>query len=145
MQKKQILGYVLGGLIALALFAPVFTHNVATVHAAPAASGALTADELFGGTDAVAVDFAAEAGLGSAELQTTIARIIRVFLSFLGIVAVAIITLGGFKWMTAGGNEDKVKEAKRLMIQGVIGIVIVVSAFAIAQFVITQIAGVTTA
>lgn len=144
MQKKQILGYVLGGLIALALFVPAFTHNVATVHA-QATTGALTSDELFGGADASGDDFAASAGLGTADFTDTIARIIRVALSFLGIVAVVIILLGGFKWMTAGGNEDKVKEAKRLMIQGIIGLVIVLSAFAIAQFVITQIAGVAAA
>lgn len=141
MQKKQILGYVLGGFIALAIAVPALMHNVSVVSAAPA-TGVLTSDELFGGEKATGAAFAANAGLGTADFTETIARIIRVALSFLGIVAVVIILLGGFKWMTAGGNEDKVKEAKRLMIQGIIGLVIVLSAFAIAQFVITQIAGV---
>ena len=43
--------------------------------------------------------------------------------------------------MTSGGNEDKVKDAKKLMISGLIGLIIVLSAFAIAQFVVTEIAG----
>ena len=65
--------------------------------------------------------------------------IIRVALGFLGIIAVCIILIGGFKWMTAQGNEDKVKTAKKVLISGIIGLVIVLSAFAIAQFVISSI------
>jgi uncharacterized membrane protein len=53
-----------------------------------------------------------------------------------GIIAVVIILAGGFKWMTAGGNEDKVGEARKMIISGVIGLAIIMSAFAIAQFVI---------
>ena len=104
---------------------------------------ALGEDELFGGIGSE--EFAGEAGLGTADLPSTIASIIRTMLGFLGIIAVVIILFGGFKWMTSGGNEDKVQEAKKLIISGIIGLVIVISAFAIASFVITQIAGVAAA
>lgn len=102
---------------------------------------ALGQEELFGGV--APEEFASQAGLGSADLPTTIASIIRTIMGFLGIIAVVIILFGGFKWMTAGGSEDKVKEAKKLIIQGVIGLVIVISAFAIASFVITRLTGLT--
>jgi uncharacterized membrane protein YidH (DUF202 family) len=102
--------------------------------------GTVGQEDLFGGIGSE--EFANQAGLGTADLPSTIASIIRTILGFLGIVAVVIILFGGFKWMTSGGNEDKVAEAKKLMISGVIGLVIVLSAFAIASFVITQIAGV---
>jgi hypothetical protein len=59
-------------------------------------------------------------------------------LGFLGIVAVVIILIGGFKWMTAGGNEDKTAEARKLITAGIIGLVIILSAFAIAKFVLDQ-------
>ncbi len=75
-------------------------------------------------------------GLGTQSLQATITSIIRVALSLLGVVALVIVLMGGFKWMTAGGNEDKVKEAKRLIFQGIIGMAIVLSAFAITTFVV---------
>ena len=75
-------------------------------------------------------------GLGTQSLQATITSIIRVALSLLGIVALVIVLMGGFKWMTAGGSEDKVKEAKRLIFQGIIGMAIVLSAFAITTFVV---------
>jgi hypothetical protein len=56
-------------------------------------------------------------------------------------VAVVIILLGGFKWMTAGGNEDKVGEAKKLITAGIIGLVIIVASFAIASFVLNSLMG----
>ena len=126
---KKYLGYVLGGFMALALAAPALMVS-APVHA--------QLDEgYFGGSDAT--DFAGTAGLGTGDLPATIASIIRVAMGFLGIVAVVIILYGGFMWMTAAGNDDKVKKAKSIMIAGVIGLVIIVSAFAIANFVLTQI------
>ncbi|MFH0956142.1 MAG: hypothetical protein V1801_02950, partial [Candidatus Falkowbacteria bacterium] len=53
-------------------------------------------------------------GLGVKDPRAIAAQVINIILGFLGIVAVIIILLGGFKWMTAGGNEDKVGEAKKL-------------------------------
>jgi len=62
-------------------------------------------------------------------------NIVKYLMTFLGIIAVVIILLGGFKWMTAAGNEDKVDEAKKLIIAGCIGLVIILAAFMIVQFV----------
>lgn len=74
------------------------------------------------------------------NLPAVIADIIDVALGLLGIVAVVIILAGGFKWMTAGGNEDKVMEARKLIFAGVIGLAIILSAFAIARFVLGSLA-----
>lgn len=82
------------------------------------------------------LNYATEIGLATTDVRTTVSRIIRAFMGLLGIVAVIIILLGGFKWMTAGGNEEKVAEAKKLIISGIIGLVIIMSAYAIAQFVV---------
>jgi len=78
--------------------------------------------------------------LGNKGLIETITGIIKIGLSLLGIIAVVIILAGGFKWMTAGGNEEKVGEARKMIISGVIGLAIIMSAFAIAQFVIGSLA-----
>ncbi|TAK04143.1 hypothetical protein EPO34_03285 [Patescibacteria group bacterium] len=106
---------------------------------------ALTGEELFGGAGSTTggTDFAAAAGLGSGDLTDTIASIIRTALGFLGVVAVVITLYGGFLWMTSAGNDDKVKSAKKVMISGIIGLVIILSAFALANFVITQLSGAT--
>lgn len=76
--------------------------------------------------------------LGSRDLRTTVAAIINVALSLLGIVAVVIILIGGFKWMTAGGSQDKVDEARKLIFSGIIGLAIIFASWAIARFVITS-------
>jgi type IV secretory pathway VirB2 component (pilin) len=79
-----------------------------------------------------------QSGLPQTDLKVTIMRIINVILGFLGIIAIIIIVLGGFKWMTCGGSEDKTKEARELIIAGIIGLVIVLAAYAIVNFVIDQ-------
>jgi hypothetical protein len=97
----------------------------------------LTAPDLFGGQTAQ-TNFQGTTGLGSKDLRQTIAGIINVVMGFLGIVAVVIILIGGFIWMTAGGNEEKVKKAKALIFQGIIGLVIILASYAIATFVISS-------
>lgn len=65
-------------------------------------------------------------------------NIINIILGFLGIVAVIIILMAGFQWMTAGGEEEKVTEARQRLIQGAIGLVLIIAAWIIAYFVIDQ-------
>jgi len=90
------------------------------------------------------LDVMQDTGLTSTDIRVTIAKIINVVMGFLGTVAVVIILIGGFKWMTAGGNEEKVGEAKKLLMQGVIGLAIVLAAYSIATFVITGLMEATT-
>ena len=96
------------------------------------------------GVEDLGLSYGSQTGLGTADVRTTIAKIIRVAMSLLGIVAVVIVLIGGFKWMTAGGNDDQVGEAKKWIFSGVIGLVIILSAYALASFVITQLVGATT-
>ncbi|PJA10524.1 hypothetical protein COX68_00265 [Candidatus Falkowbacteria bacterium CG_4_10_14_0_2_um_filter_41_15] len=76
--------------------------------------------------------------LGAKDPREIVARIINTAMMFLGIIAVVIILLGGFKWMTAAGNEEKVSEAQKLMGAGVIGLVIILASWGIASFVLNQ-------
>ena len=77
-------------------------------------------------------------GLGDKDPREIAASVIKIALGFLGIIAVAIIILGGFKWMTAGGNEDKVEESKKLITAGIIGLIIILASWGIATFVINS-------
>lgn len=76
--------------------------------------------------------------LGGGDVRTTIANIINVSLGFLGIIATVIILVGGFKYMISGGSEEKTNEAKQLIISGIIGLAIILSAWAITRFVISR-------
>jgi len=59
-------------------------------------------------------------------------------------LAVVIILIGGFKWMTAGGNEEQVEEAKKILIAGIIGLVIILASWGIANFVLGSLLNATT-
>ena len=82
--------------------------------------------------------------LGSGDVRSTAARIINVALGFLGIIAVVIVLIGGFKYMVSGGNEDKTADARRLIVSGIIGLAIILSAWAITGFVVGNLVNATT-
>ena len=81
--------------------------------------------------------------LANQSPMTTATNIINTLMMFLGLIAVVIILLAGFKWMTAGGNESKIEEAQKLMSAGVVGIIIILSAWGIARFIIEKAVDVT--
>lgn len=84
-------------------------------------------------------DIEGELGLnGDKDPRVLAAEVISILLGFLGIVAVVLIILAGFKWMTAGGDKSKIDEAKSLMTNAVIGLVIILSAWALSNFVINN-------
>lgn len=66
------------------------------------------------------------------------ARIINVFLGLVGIILVSLILYAGFLWMTSGGETEKIERAKKYIRNAIIGLVIVLSSWAIATFVINQ-------
>ncbi len=77
------------------------------------------------------------AGFGQPRnLPEVIGSIIGIALSFLGIVFLILIIYAGFTWMTSAGNERKVLEAKKTLINSTIGLAIVLSAYAITSFII---------
>jgi len=78
--------------------------------------------------------------LGTKDLRTQIAGVINIVLGFLGVLTTLIILFGGFKWMTSYGSSDKVDEAKKLISAGVIGLIVVLTAYAISRFVLQSIA-----
>ncbi len=77
-------------------------------------------------------------GLGERDVRLVVASIINVALGLLGIVAVVIILYGGLIWMTAGGDQKKVDSAKHILTAGIIGLIIILSAYAIARFVVSS-------
>ena len=63
------------------------------------------------------------------------ASVIKAFLGLLGIIFIVLIITAGYKLMTAGGNEEKVKEAQEMIKKAVIGLIIIVAAYAITYFI----------
>ena len=69
-------------------------------------------------------------------LPTIIGNLIRTFTALLGIIFLVMILYAGFLYLTARGEEEKVKHAKETIQRGVIGLIIIAAAYAIASFVI---------
>ena len=69
-------------------------------------------------------------------LPELIGNVIQVLLSVLGIIFVVLVVYAGFLYLTDSGDSTKVKKAKTLLTQSVIGLVIIVAAYAISAFVI---------
>lgn len=82
--------------------------------------------------------------LGTADLEATVINIVQWALGLLALVAVVMIIIGGFRWITAAGNEEKIESAKKLISAAVIGLIIVLLAWAIVIFVVGVTANVTT-
>ncbi len=64
---------------------------------------------------------------------------IKIALGLLAILFVILIIISGFQWMTAGGNTDTITKARQRMTNAVIGLVIVLAAFSITEFILDKI------
>ena len=84
------------------------------------------------------INYGTALGLGTKDVREGIMSIINALFAFLGVIAIVIILWGGFRWMTAGGNEEGIGEAKKIITAGVIGLVIIFISYALASFVIAQ-------
>ena len=78
---------------------------------------------------------------GSLVLPIFVASIIRAFLGLLGVIFVILIIIAGFGWMTAGGDEEKLRKAKQTMQRAVVGLIIVAAAYSITYFVFKALPG----
>ena len=76
-------------------------------------------------------------GIGAkTSIGEIVGSIILTILGLLGVIFVILLTYGGFLWLTAAGEDDKVKKAQGLMWNAIIGLLIVIAAYSIAWFVL---------
>ena len=69
------------------------------------------------------------------DVRTIAGNVIKIFLAFLAIIFTVLIIAAGYKWMTAGGNETRLSEAKAQIRTGIIGFIIILCAYAITEFI----------
>ena len=83
---------------------------------------------------------AEEAGYSAETTETSFAEIIGTVVqtaaAFLGIIFTVLLVYAGFRWMTARGEEEKVKKAQDTIRASIIGLVIVIAAYSISYFVL---------
>ena len=76
-----------------------------------------------------------ETGLGDQDPVRLTVNIIAWALSLLGLIFLCLIIYGGFAWLFAGGNEDKIKKAKGIIKNATIGLFIVVASYGIVNYI----------
>ncbi len=72
----------------------------------------------------------------SGDLPAQIKKIISIILYVAGAIAVVMLIFGGVKYITSGGSQEKVAEAKNTILYAIIGVVVCLLSFAIVEFVI---------
>lgn len=73
---------------------------------------------------------------GETSARALIVNIVNFFLFFLGLIATIMIIYGGVTYITAGGEQDKVDSAKKIIMYAVVGIIVVLLSFAIVNTVL---------
>ena len=81
---------------------------------------------------------AAQASGTPSDLMTQIRTITNTLLLFIGIAAVIMLIVGGFRYIFSAGDQSAVGSAKNTILFSVIGIVVALLAYAIVNFVLGQ-------
>lgn len=108
------------------------------------ALGALAASPAFAASG-INTAVGATLAVGNTSPETIVINLINWVLGILALIAVIFILLGGFRWMTAGGNEESVEKAKQILIAAIIGLVIIMAAWGIALYAVTVLGNTTNA
>lgn len=87
-------------------------------------------------------DFLNETELKPSSLPEAIGRIVRIILSFLGLFTVLIIIFGVVRVAGSAGDEEQISNAKRMITAGVVGLIIIVLAYAVSAFVFSSLSSI---
>jgi len=79
-----------------------------------------------------------QAGAGSDDLVGILGNVVKTALTLVGMIFMILMVYAGYLWLMARGNEEEVKKAEGIIKTSVIGIVVVMSAYAITFFVVAK-------
>jgi len=68
---------------------------------------------------------------GNTDLSAKLGSIINYFFGIMGVIFLVVILVGGYSWMTAGGNEEKVGKAKKWIFNGINGMIVIFMAYSL--------------
>lgn len=93
-----------------------------------------------GDAGSFAAETASKAQINTRQsLESIVADVISILLGLVGIIFMLLSLYGGYIWMTSAGEPDKIKKAKGLILNGAIGMLIILTAYSITYFVARQI------
>jgi hypothetical protein len=104
------------------------------VNAAAGGAPSCTISESGGGTHA------GSAGeCGKQSVDHTIALVVNIISSLVGVIAVIMLVVAGFRYVTSGGDSNRTASAKNTIIYALVGILVVAFAQVIVHFVLAQV------
>lgn len=77
--------------------------------------------------------------LGEYGVPVIIGAVIQGLLSLIGVIFLALMLYAGYNWMIARGEEEKVEKAKDTITRAIIGLIIVVGAYAIWAYIFANV------
>lgn len=77
------------------------------------------------------------------DLMGVVKTIINVIIGVVGLVAVVMVIIGGIGFTTSQGDANKVTKARNTLLYGIVGLVVAILAFAIVNFVLSNVFGTT--
>ncbi len=80
-----------------------------------------------------------QAPAGSPTVDNTLKTVVNIFSFIVGFAAVIMIIIGGFRYITSGGDSNATSGAKNTILYAIIGLVVVALAQVIVQFVINKV------
>ena len=70
-------------------------------------------------------------------------RLTNTILLVVGLISVIMLVYGGLRYILSGGDSKKVTDAKNTILYAIIGLIISLLAFAIVNFVLNSVVGIT--
>ncbi|MCA9388730.1 hypothetical protein KC644_03125 [Candidatus Berkelbacteria bacterium] len=70
------------------------------------------------------------------DFDNAIRSAFNIIIIIAGIIFVILFLIGGIQYLTAAGNEENSKKARQLILDAIIGLVIVVAAWAVGTYVL---------
>ncbi len=83
---------------------------------------------------------AAGYGTEAKDPRIAVAEGVKIVLSLLGTIFLLLVFYAGFIMFTAAGNDEKVDSAKKIIQYAIIGLIIILCAYSITNFVLSRIA-----
>ena len=80
---------------------------------------------------------------GADKIGLIVGNAINAVISVTGVIMILLVVYAGILYLTAMGDAKKVEKAKSLLSSAVIGLVIILAAYSITTFVVTQLQNVT--
>ena len=127
--KKRIISFLL---LTLAFSGILFFRF--SLNPVPVSAQFLEDQEGFGNDGAITKNFEGATGENRDAREVTVIYI-KYFLTFLGLIFTVLVIWSGSRWMMSNGNDDEIKKAKSHLIAAIIGMIIILSAYALTVFI----------